>query len=64
MKGKTWQEVNVTRIYDHWDNPNVGYVMWDEPVGVEPASLGRIKAVFQGGAPSGLVVPTPSTAVR
>jgi hypothetical protein len=21
MKGKTWQEVNVTRIYDRWDDP-------------------------------------------
>jgi hypothetical protein len=64
MKGKTWHDVNVTRIYDHWDNSNVGYVMWSEPVGVEPVSLGRVKAAFQGGAPSGLVVPTPSTAVR
>ena len=47
MEGKTWQEVNVTRIHDHWDDPNVGYVMWSEPMsGVAPASLGRIKASF------------------
>ena len=64
MAGKTWQEVNVTRIYDHWDDPSVGYVMWDEPVGVEPVSLGRLKASFQGEPPSGLVAPSPSSAVR
>ncbi len=46
MKGKTWKTVNVTRIYDHWDDPKFGYVMWSEPVAVEPASLGRIKASF------------------
>jgi hypothetical protein len=49
MAGKTWEEVNVTRIYDHWDNPNVGYVMWSKPMpGVAPSSLGRIKASFRG----------------
>jgi hypothetical protein len=64
MKGKTWQEVNVTRIYDHWDDPSVGYVMWSEPVGVAPASLGRIKASFKDEPTSGLAAPTPSTAVR
>ncbi len=54
MKGKTWQEVNVTRIYDHWDDPNVGYVMWSEPmVAVAPASLGQIKASFKSGPTSG-----------
>ncbi|NIT36311.1 MAG: hypothetical protein GTN49_07400 [candidate division Zixibacteria bacterium] len=48
MEGKTWQDVNVTRIYDHWDDPNVGYVMWSEPMsGVAPASLGQIKASFK-----------------
>jgi hypothetical protein len=63
MKGKTWQEVNVTRIYDHWDDPNVGYVMWSEPIlGVAPASLGRIKASFrEGAAPA--VSPPGSAAV-
>jgi hypothetical protein len=51
MKGKTWQEVNVTRIYDRWDDPKLGYVMWSEPMlGVAPASLGRIKAFYKGGA--------------
>jgi hypothetical protein len=64
MKGKTWQEVNVTRIYDHWDNPNVGYVMWDEPVAVEPASLGRIKAAFQGEPPSGQAGPASKAVGR
>jgi hypothetical protein len=64
MKGKTWQAVNVTRIYDHWDNPKVGYVMWSEPVGIEPASLGQIKASFKGAPTSGQGVPgrRPSTA--
>jgi hypothetical protein len=51
MEGKTWQEVNVTRIYDRWDDPDVGYVMWSEPMlGVAPASLGQIKASFKGAA--------------
>jgi hypothetical protein len=50
MRGKTWQDVNVTRIYDHWDNPSCGYVMWSDPAsGVAPASLGRIKALFSEG---------------
>jgi hypothetical protein len=65
MKGKTWQEVNVTRIYDRWDDPNVGYVMWSEPMlGVAPASLGRIKASFKGAPTSGQGAPgrKPSTA--
>jgi hypothetical protein len=54
MNGKTWQEVNVTRIYDRWDDPDVGYVMWSEPMlGVAPASLGQIKASFKGGPTSG-----------
>lgn len=54
MAGKTWQEVNVTRIYDRWDDPNVGYVMWSEPMlGVAPASLGQIKASFRGDESSG-----------
>jgi hypothetical protein len=48
MEGKTWQEINVTRIYDHWDDPSVGYVMWCDPVSVAPASLGKIKASFAG----------------
>lgn len=53
MNGKTWRDVNVTRIYDHWDNPGVGYVMWSEPLlGVAPASLGRIKASFGEGGPA------------
>jgi hypothetical protein len=53
MKGKTWQEINVTRIHDHWDDPSVGYVMWSEPLlGVAPASLGRIKASFAGAGPA------------
>jgi hypothetical protein len=65
MKGKTWREVNVTRIYDHWDDPKVGYVMWSKPIfGVAPASLGQIKASFQGEPPSGLLTPSPSFAVR
>ncbi len=58
MEGKTWQEVNVTRIYDHWDDPGVGYVMWSEPMlGVAPASLGQIKASFKGGPTSGQGAP-------
>jgi hypothetical protein len=58
MAGKTWQEVNVTRIYDHWDDSNVGYVMWSEPmVGVAPASLGRIKAAFKDAPSSGQAGP-------
>jgi hypothetical protein len=62
MKGKTWQEVNVTRIYDHWDDPDVGYVMWSEPMlGVAPASLGRIKASFRDGSPSALRRPAKGT---
>jgi hypothetical protein len=53
MQGKTWHDVNVTRIYDHWDDPSVGYVMWCEPLeGVAPASLGRIKASFREGPAS------------
>ncbi len=56
MKGKTWREVNVTRIYDRWDNPNVGYVMWSKPIfGVAPASLGMIKGSFKD-------APTPGQA--
>ena len=63
MEGKTWQEVNVTRIYDHWDDPNVGYVMWSEPMlGVAPASLGRIKASFKGAPASGQLKVGPSPA--
>ncbi|HUU56736.1 MAG TPA: hypothetical protein VMW93_05285, partial [bacterium] len=50
MAGKTWQQVNVTRIYDHWDDPSVGYVMWSDFSAVRPASLGRIKASFGEGA--------------
>ncbi len=62
MEGKTWQEVNVTRIYDHWDNPDLGYVMWSEPMlGVAPASLGRIKASFRDGSPSALRRPAKGT---
>ena len=62
MEGKTWQEVNVTRIYDHWDDPDVGYVMWSEPMlGVAPASLGRIKASFRDGSPSALRRPAKGT---
>jgi len=58
MEGKTWQEVNVTRIYDRWDDPNVGYVMWSKPMlGVAPASLGQIKASFKDGPASGLLKP-------
>jgi hypothetical protein len=65
MKGKTWQEVNVTRIYDHWDDPSVGYVMWSEPmVGVAPASLGQIKASFRDGAPSEHSTPNSSVPAR
>jgi hypothetical protein len=61
MAGKTWQEVNVTRICDHWDNPDAGYVMWSEPMlGVAPASLGQIKASFKG-APSALRRPAKGT---
>ncbi len=52
MEGKTWQDVNVTRIYDHWDNPNVGYVKWSDFSAVRPASLGRIKASFREGPAS------------
>lgn len=62
MEGKTWQEVNVTRIYDHWDDPNVGYVMWSEPMlGVAPASLGQIKASFKDGSTSALGRPAKGT---
>ena len=58
MAGKTWQEVNVSRIYDHWDNPSVGYVMWSKPMsGVAPASLGRIKASFRGETSAGQTGP-------
>jgi parallel beta-helix repeat protein len=64
MEGKTWQEVNVTRIYDHWDDPSVGYVKWSDLSAVRPASLGRIKASFRGEPPSGLLTPSPSSAVR
>ena len=65
MKGKTWQEVNVTRIYDHWDDPDVGYVMWSEPMlGVAPASLGRIKASFKGAPMSGQGAPAPKAVIR
>lgn len=65
MKGKTWQEANVTRIYDHWDDPSVGYVMWSEPIlGVAPASLGQIKASFRGEASSGKSTPNPSVPAR
>ncbi len=64
MAGKTWQEVNVTRIYDHWDNPKFGYVMWSKPVAVAPASLGQIKASFNEGPASAQTTPSPSSAVR
>ncbi len=65
MAGGTWQTVNVTRIYDHWDDPSVGYVMWSEPMlGVAPASLGRIKASFQEGSASGLGAPGSAAAER
>ncbi len=58
MEGKTWQEVNVTRIYDHWDDADVGYVMWSEPVvAVAPASLGQIKASFKSAPTSGQGAP-------
>ncbi len=58
MAGKTWQEVNVTRIYDRWDDPSVGYVMWSKPMsGVAPASLGRIKASFRGETSAGQTGP-------
>ncbi len=58
MAGKTWQEVNVTRIYDHWDDPSVGYVMWSEPMlGVAPASLGMIKGLFKDAPTSGQAGP-------
>ncbi|MEE9457703.1 MAG: right-handed parallel beta-helix repeat-containing protein [bacterium] len=58
MEGKTWQEVNVTRIYDHWDDPSVGYVMWSEPMlGVAPASLGMIKGSFKDAPASGQAGP-------
>jgi hypothetical protein len=65
MEGNTWREVNVTRIYDHWDDPRVGYVMWSKPIfGVAPASLGRIKASFREAPPSGSLTPSPSSAVH
>jgi hypothetical protein len=65
MNGKTWQEVNVTRIYDHWDDPSVGYVMWSEPmVGVTPTSLGRIKASFREGAAPAALAPGSAAADR
>jgi hypothetical protein len=65
MAGKTWQQVNVTRIYDHWDDPSVGYVMWSAPMlGVAPASLGRIKASFREGPASGQAGPGPSAVER
>jgi len=65
MEGKTWQEVNVTRIYDHWDDPNVGYVMWSKPmVGVAPASLGRIKASFKDAPTSGQAGPASKAVGR
>ena len=63
MAGKTWEEVNVTRIYDHWDDPNVGYVMWSKPMeGVAPASLGQIKASFREGPASGQAGPPAASA--
>ena len=65
MAGKTWQEVNVTRIYDRWDDPSVGYVMWSEPMsGVAPASLGQIKASFREGAAPAALPPGSSAADR
>lgn len=50
MAGKTWADVNVTRIYDRWDDPSVGYVKWSDYSTVTPASLGGVKASFAGGA--------------
>jgi len=46
MRGKTWEEVNVTRIYDHWDNPSFGYVRWSAVSALRPASVGQVKASF------------------
>ncbi|MGD8718126.1 MAG: right-handed parallel beta-helix repeat-containing protein [Candidatus Zixiibacteriota bacterium] len=50
MAGKTWADVNVTRIYDRWDDPSVGYVKWSDYSTVTPASLGGVKASFAEGA--------------
>ena len=49
MAGHTYLEVDVTRIYDHWEDSGKGYVDWDEPgfpTRVELKSLGEIRASF------------------
>jgi hypothetical protein len=49
MAGHTYLEIDVTRIYDHWEDSGLGYVDWDEPgihTKVVPKSLGEIRASF------------------
>jgi hypothetical protein len=49
MAGHTYLEVNVSRIFDHWDDASKGYVNWDEPgthTKVVPMSLGQLKASY------------------
>jgi hypothetical protein len=49
MAGHNHLNFNVTRIWDKWDDPSVGYVIWDNPLSstkVQPTSLGLIKAVY------------------
>ena len=54
MAGHTWQDRDITRIYDRWDDAAAGYVVWGAPsLRAAPASLGEVKALFHGG-------PTPS----
>jgi parallel beta-helix repeat protein len=50
MAGHTYLEVDVTRIFDHWDDTSKGYVDWDDPgthTKVVPTSLGQIKASYR-----------------
>jgi len=49
MAGHTYLEVDVTRIFDHWDDSSKGYVDWDNPgtyTKVVPMSLGQLKASY------------------
>jgi hypothetical protein len=59
MAGKTWEQVNVTRIYDRWDDPAVGYVKWSDLSTIAPASVGGIKASFSEGAEPPVMAPAP-----
>ncbi len=50
MMGHTYDQVNVTRIFDHWDDIGNGYVNWNNPgthIKIVPSSIGQIKAAYR-----------------